>query len=68
MRFQMSEAFGSEAIQKQFKSLSLSPGFPSAATQASYSMVTLPDIFSFLHKVSPLGDKISQVSPEKETL
>lgn len=58
---------GSDAIQKQFRSLSRSVA-RSTTTQASYSMVTSPLIFAFRHNVRPFGATISMVSPENETL
>ena len=59
-RCQISSALGSEAIQKQF--ISLTRG---GSTQASYSIVTPLSNFSFRQKVNPLGANISQVSPKK---
>ncbi len=61
-------ALGSEAIQKQLRSLRRSPGMPVSQIEASYSMVVLPLIFSLRQRVRPLGAKISAVSPENEIL
>lgn len=62
----MSEAFGSDAIQKQLRSLRRSSGC-SVTTWASYSITVRPFILSLRQTLSPLGATNSAVSPRKVT-